>query len=85
MYDAAAVDRRQQADRLKPIKALIESNLTHYIKGTGLGLPIVRQIIQMHGGRTWAESVANQGSTFHFVIPYTASATVPLEENPPTA
>ena len=36
---------------------------------TGLGLFIARGIIQRHNGRIWAESVPEEGSTFHVVIP----------------
>ena len=35
----------------------------------GLGLPIARQIVEMHGGRMWFESSAPGGSEFHFTIP----------------
>lgn len=42
------------------------------IKGSGLGLFIVRSVAQRHGGRAWVESVEGQGSTFCFSIPLTA-------------
>jgi signal transduction histidine kinase len=46
-----------------------QSDATRYIPGTGLGLPIVRQIIEIHGGRVWVESVLGEGSTFHVTLP----------------
>jgi signal transduction histidine kinase len=47
---------------------------TRNIRGTGLGLPIVRQIVTMHGGSVWAESTVGEGSTFHFAVPLPGSA-----------
>lgn len=37
--------------------------------GTGLGLSIVKHIVQLHGGRVWAESQPGQGSAFYFTLP----------------
>jgi signal transduction histidine kinase len=47
----------------------VDSHATRDIQGTGLGLPIVRQIVQLHGGKVWAESVLGRGSVFHVVLP----------------
>jgi signal transduction histidine kinase len=37
--------------------------------GVGLGLAIVRQLVEAHGGKVWAESTEGQGATFSFTLP----------------
>ena len=37
---------------------------------TGLGLSTVRQIVRMHGGQVWAESVYGEGALFHFTVQF---------------
>lgn len=47
----------------------IENSLSRKVGGTGLGLPIAKQLIKAHKGTIWCDSEENQGSSFHFALP----------------
>jgi len=39
------------------------------VAGTGLGMPIVKELVEMHGGKVWFESEVNVGTTFYIQLP----------------
>jgi signal transduction histidine kinase len=46
-----------------------EDSLVHETKGSGLGLPLVRHILEAHGGSVEVDSAPGRGSTFTLVVP----------------
>ena len=56
-------------DDLERIFEEFDQGGTHSVDGTGLGLPLSRKFVELHGGRLWVESVIGAGSTFRFTLP----------------
>ncbi|MGB6729422.1 MAG: GAF domain-containing protein [Terracidiphilus sp.] len=61
----APADQPKVFERFKQVG----DTLTDKPKGTGLGLPICKEIVEYHGGRIWVESEPGKGSTFSFTLP----------------
>jgi len=59
-----------QLDRIFDRFAQVDAGATRRFEGTGIGLSLVKQLVELHGGRAWAESDGpGQGTRMHFTLP----------------
>ncbi|MBN1179079.1 MAG: PAS domain S-box protein [Anaerolineae bacterium] len=56
-----------------------EGRIQEDVDGLGLGLSIVRSLVEAHGGRVWVDSVPGRGSTFTLLIPTQRPENSPLD------
>ena len=60
----------------------VETHLTRRYGGMGMGLAVAKAMIELHGGRIWAESEEGKGSKFTFLLPTAQTRTFPPDSSP---
>ncbi|MCB1158469.1 MAG: response regulator, partial [Leptospiraceae bacterium] len=69
---------RERIDSIFQTFEQVDASIERKYGGTGLGLAVTRKLIELHGGKIWAESELGIGSTFYFTLPLTQN----LDSNP---
>jgi len=78
--EGVGIDEQHQ-DKLFRIDSKFSKTGTAGEKGSGFGLPLVKEIIEKHYGNIWFYSELNKGSEFHFTLPKSEDTILILEEH----
>ena len=73
--------RKEDQERIFEPFCQLDYTLNNGKSGTGLGLAVVKQIVEKHGGQVWVESEYGQGSRFIFTLPLATKDISPEEQN----
>ena len=84
VYDQGiGIDRNDHEEIFKKFRQVSSDNLKNKPKGTGLGLPICKDIISHYEGNLWVESEMGKGSAFIFTLPTTPNVAVRSDDELP--
>lgn len=61
--------KEEHLETIFDVFSQVDSSITRSYEGTGLGLALAKQFVELHGGNIWAQSEYGKGASFSFVIP----------------
>jgi PAS domain S-box-containing protein len=73
--------RKDDLNKLFKVETKFTTNGTSGERGSGLGLSLVKDIIEKHGGKIWVESEFGKGSQFHFTVPVASANVLLVDDN----